>query len=231
MRKRLRLSALSQLGLALCLLAFLAGEANADLSVSNIGLYGGGTTPIDPNTTIVEVQFTGSSGVWVYGDAQTATNWTNPNGSSIPLYCIDLTHDNFLGSSYQLTTWTNPNSFSSDALNRVAWAADNAGLAGYGPAAAQLLIWSIIDPNFTVINWNGDSALQAAYNNMVTAMSTGYNSHTNYSASFFDAVHQPSGDNQDLVVGAPEPSTLMIASLGAVGLIAYGLRRRRRATA
>jgi MYXO-CTERM domain-containing protein len=230
MIKPLRFSVLSHLGLAFGLLALLAGEVKADLTVSNIGLYGGGSTPIDPNTTIVEVQFTGNSGVWVYGDAQTATNWTNPNGSSIPLYCIDLLHDNILGSSYQLTTWTNPNSFSSDALNRVAWAADNANPAGYGAAAAQLLIWSTIDPNFKVINWNGDTALQSAYNNMVTAMNTEYNSQTNYSASFFDAVHQPSSDNQDLVVAAPEPSTMVIAGLGAVGLIAYGRRRRRRAT-
>jgi hypothetical protein len=222
MRARLRLSVLLHLGLTLSLLALLAGEVRADLNVSNIGLYGGGSTPIDPNTTIVEVQFTGSGGVWVYGDAQTATNWTNPNGSSIPFYCIDLSHDNILGSSYQLTAWTNPNSYSCDALNRVAWAADNASLAGYGPAAAQLLIWSIIDPNFSVINWNGDSALHTAFNTMVTAMNTEYNSHTNYSASFFDAVHSPSTDNQDLVVGAPEPSTMLIGGLGAVGLIAYG---------
>jgi PEP-CTERM motif len=229
MRAPIRLFVLSHFGLTLGLLALLTGEVNADIAVSNIGLYGGGSTPIDPNTTIVEVQFTGSSGVWVYGDAQTATNWTNPNGSSIPLYCIDLLHDNILGNSYQLTTWTNPNSFSADALNRVAWAADNASLTGYGPAAAQLLIWSMIDRNFTVISWNGESALQTAYNNMVTEMSTEYNSQTNYSASLFDAVHQSSNDNQDLVVGAPEPSTIVIAGLGAVGLIAYRWRRRRRA--
>jgi MYXO-CTERM domain-containing protein len=229
MRKHLRSSLLSRLGLTLGLVALLTGEVSADLAVSNIGLYGGGSTPIDPNTTIVEIQFTGNSGTWVYGDAQTATNWTNSDGSSIPVYCIDLSHDNFLGTSYQLTSWTNPNSFSSDVLNRVAWAADNAGLAAYGPAAAQLLIWSIIDPNFSVINWNGDGALQTAYNNMVTVMSTDYNSHTSYSSSFFDAVHQPSTDNQDLVVGAPEPSTMVIAGLGAVGLVAYGRRRRRRA--
>ena len=147
---------LSHFGLSLGLVALVAGAANADLTVSSIGLYGGGSAPIDPNTTIVEVQFTGSTAVWVYGDAQTATNWTNPGGSSIPIYCIDLTHDNILGRTDQLTSWTNPNSYSSDALNRVAWAADNADVAGYGWAAALLLIWSIIDPSFTVINWNGD---------------------------------------------------------------------------
>ncbi len=151
------LPVLSCLGLTLGLLLLPAGEANADLSVNNIGLYAGGSTPINPNATIVEIQYTGNSGVWVYGDAQTATNWTYPKGSFIPVYCIDLVHDNYLGSSYNLAAWTDPNSFSSDALNRVAWAAENASLAGFGPAAAQLLMWSVIDPKFKVLNWNGDS--------------------------------------------------------------------------
>jgi len=70
---------------------FLTSEVKADLSVNGLGLYDGANAPI------VEVQYTGNSGVWVYGDAQTATNWTFPNGSSIPLYCIDLTHDNTNG--------------------------------------------------------------------------------------------------------------------------------------
>jgi len=218
-------------------LVFPATDANADLSVSNIGLYAGGTTPIDPSSTIVEIQFAANSGIWVYGDAQTATNWTYPNGASIPLYCIDLVHDNYLGSSYNLTTWTNPSSFSSDAVNRVAWAAENASLTGYGPAATQLLMWSVIDPSFKVINWNGDSSLQSAYNNVKIAMAAQYNPNSNYlpQVQFFDAVHQPTSNlNQDLVVGipdpppAPEPSTLVIAVLGALGMIGYGWRRLRR---
>ncbi len=230
------------LGLALGLLLFPASEANADLSVNSIGLYSGGSSPINPSSTIVEIQFTGNSGIWVYGDAQTATNWTSSGGSSIPLYCIDLVHDNYLGTSYNLTTWANPSSFSSDALNRVAWAAENAGLAGYGPAAAQLVMWSAIDPAFKVINWNGDNSLKTAYDNLVTAMNSQYNSQTSYlsQVQFFDAVHQPASNlNQDLAVlvppggltingilvngfTAPEPSTLVIASLGALGLIGYG---------
>jgi len=233
---------LPRFALTLGLLFLLSGKANADLSVNNIELYGGGSSLINPNATIVEVQFTGNSGVWVYGDAQTATNWTNPNGSSIPLYCIDLVHDNYQGSSYNLTTWSNPSSFSSDALNRVAWAAENASLSAYGPAATQLLIWSVIDPNFQVRNWNGDSALQSAYHSVVSAMNSEYNRNTNYlaQAQFFDAVHQPQSYlNQDLAVGvppggfrpngfaAPEPSSLLITGLGALGLIGQGWWGRR----
>jgi hypothetical protein len=124
----------------------VASAVRADLTVNDIGLYGGSSTPIDPSSTIIEIQFTGSSGVRVYGDAQTASNWTNPDGSFIPLYCVDLVHDNFLRSSYDLTTWTNPNSFTADALNR-AWTVVNTSAAGYGPAASQLLVWSAIQPN------------------------------------------------------------------------------------
>ncbi len=236
MRRLCHSPVLPCLGLTLGLVLLAASDANADLSVNNIGLYGGGGTPIDPNSTIVEIQYTGNTGSWIYGDAQTAANWTYPGGSSIPLYCIDLAHDNYLASSYQLTTWTNPNLFSSDAINRVAWAAENASLSGYGPAATQLLIWSLIDPNFKVINWNGDSSLQSAYNAEASAMNSHYNPNINYlpQVQFFDAVHQPASNlNQDLVVGipdppsAPEPSTLVIASLGALGLIGYGWHRRR----
>ncbi len=81
---------LPRLGPALGLLALLASEVKADLTVNGLGLYDGANAPI----VEIQSQSTGNSGVWVYGDAQTATNWTFPNGSSIPLYRIDLTHDN-----------------------------------------------------------------------------------------------------------------------------------------
>jgi MYXO-CTERM domain-containing protein len=246
MRSPSQLPVSSCLGLALGLLLFPASEARADLSVSNIGLYTGGSTPIDPNSTIVEIAFTGNSGIWVYSDAQTASNWTYSGGSSIPLYCIDLAHDTYLGSTYKLTNWTNPNSISADALNRVAWAVENASAAGYGPAAAQLLSWKMIDPNFQVINWYGETAIESAYNTLVSSMSSHYNSGTSYlsQAQFFDADHQPSTANQDLAVwippgglningiplgpfSSPEPSSLVVAGFGALGLVGYGWRRRR----
>jgi len=223
--------------LALGFLVFLTTEASAGSVVQNIGLYDGGNAPI------VEIQYTGNSGVWVYGDAQTATNWTYPNGSYIPLYCIDLNHDNYLGSSYQLTAWTNPNSFSSDAINRVAWAVDNTALAGYGPAATQLLIWSVIDPNFSVINRNGNTgagSLEAAYNALDAKMIADYNPATSYLAgvSFYDAVHQPAGNNQDLAMdpnynpfgiqSVPEPASIVTASFGILSLVLLVWFRRVR---
>jgi len=233
MRRRLRLLGLPRLGLALGLLALLASEVKADLTVNGIGLYNGASAPI------VEIHYTGNSGVWVHGDAQTATNWAFPNGSSIPLYCIDLTHDNAVGDSYALSPWSNP-SFStsrfSDAANRIAWAIENGGLSGLGTAATQLLIWSISDKGFSVIDWNGSSALRTTYKGLVRELgspSAGYNSNTNYlpGVEFLSAVHDPTNTlYQDLAVAipVPEPSTLAIATLGALELIGYGWRRRAR---
>jgi hypothetical protein len=212
------------------LLATLSSAAKADVWANNVGLYNGGPSPINPNSTIVEIKFTGNSGVWVYGDAQTASNFTS-NGSSIPLYCIDLNHDSNVGSSYRLTAWTNPNSYSASTLNKVAWAMENAGSAGYGPAAAQLLIWSFLDANFQVINWNNENALLSAYSNLVGKMAVRYDANASYMgyAVFYNAIHQPQINmNQDFGLAVPEPSSVVIAGLGAAGLIGYRWRRRGR---
>jgi hypothetical protein len=213
------------------LVLLLASEVRADLSVNNIGLYDGASAPV------VEIQFTPNNGVWVYGDAQTASNWKNPDGSSIPLYCVDLTHDNAVGDSYKVNPWSSPtfsNSAYSDAANRVAWAIENGGVSGLGPAATQLLVWSIIDKTFSVINWNGNNALKATYNNMIGQLNnsvTGYNQDQNYlgGVEFLSAVHDPTNTlYQNLAVAVPEPSTLLIAALSAAGFIGYGLQRRVR---
>jgi len=218
--------------LAFGFLVLLTSEVSAGSLVTNIGLYDGGNAPI------VEIQYTGNGGTWVYADAQTATNWTTPNGSHIPLYCIDLQHDNYLGSSYQLTAWTNPNSFSSDSLNRVAWTIHNTIPAADGPAASQLLIWSVIDPNFSVINWNGNTgpgSLEAAYDTLADRMNADYNPQTDYlpGVAFFDAVHQPqSYMNQDLAMDpAPEPASIVTGSIGALSLVILVWFRRARSAA
>jgi hypothetical protein len=236
MRRRLRFFGLPRLGLALGLLALLASEVKADLPVSDIGLYDGSNAPT------VYITYTGSVGsVDVYADPQTATDpkWQS-NGSPIPLYCIDTVHDNYLGTSYQVNVESSPPTFSTTpvnaaaAANEVAWALEIAGNTVNDRAATQLFIWKVIDPSFSVTNWNGNTStapgsLQADYNGLVSL--TGYNSNTNYlpGVEFLSAVH----DNtlyQDLAfaIPAPEPSTLTIATLGALGLIGYGWRRRAR---
>jgi PEP-CTERM motif/Thioester domain len=231
-------------GLTMGLLAILAGEANADLTVNNIGLYDGTS-----NAPTAYISFTGSGGsIDVYADAQTATNWTFSNGASIPLYCIDLIHENVVGDTYNVKPETNP-TFSTtpgftDAANRVAWAIETAGSTADDRGATQLLIWSIVDNSFSVTNWSGNTTMQTEYNTLVTEMgnsSSGYNSRVNYlsGAEFLGAQHDSTNTlYQDLALAvpggiqitalAPEPSTLMIAGLGALGMIGYGCRRRAR---
>jgi hypothetical protein len=219
------------LGLALGALAILASEAKAGLSVNNIGLYDGKS-----NAPTAWVSYTGSKGfVDVYADPQTATNWVS-NGQAIALYCIDLIHANTLGVSYAVNptsnpTWSTPPRFT-DAANRVAWALENVGSSANARGATQLLIWMILDKNFTV-NWaaTNNAGLHAAYTSAITQMTSAYNAHKNYvaGAEFLSAVHDPTGTlNQDLAFAVPEPSTLVVAGLSALGFIGYGLRRRAR---
>jgi len=226
------------LGLTLGLLLLPASEANADLSVNNIGLYDGTS-----NSPTAYISYTGSGGsIDVYADPQTATNWTS-NGSPIALYCIDMVHENALNDTYNVNpfnpTFKTTSSYS-DAANRVAWAMENAGSTAIDRGATQLLIWSIIGPGFSVTNWNGNTGLQTTYNTLVTQMNSAYNKNANYlpGAEFLGAVHDgilyqdlalaTDAGVTPLTAHAPEPSTLLIAGLGALGFIGYGWRRRAR---
>jgi PEP-CTERM motif len=227
-------------GLTVSLFLFTARCAHADLPVSNIGLYDGSSAPT------VYITYTGSTApVDVYADPQTATNanWQS-NGSPIPLYCTDTVHDNYLGSSYSVNVESSPY-FSTTPANRltvaqaanlVAWALENAGNTIDGRAATQLFIWSVLDKNFSVTNWNGNTSLESTYSTLGSDAGSAYNPGVNYlpGAVFLGAVHD-GNLYQDLAYAppglsitsiAPEPSTFLIAGLGAVGMIAYGWRRR-----
>jgi hypothetical protein len=229
-------SVLVRLGLVSAALMVLSSGARASQTLNDIGLYDGSSAPT------AYITFTGAGGTYVdvYADPQTATNWTNPNGSLIALYCIDTIHENTLGSSYTVNQMTPPPTFSTtssytDAGNRVAWILANTGTTALSRGAAQLLIWDVIDENFGV-NWSDPSTagLEAAYNSLMSEMNSSYNPNFNYMGvvDFWAAVHSPNSiDNQDMAdfVGAAPSSVALLAS----GILAFGgfyfVRRRREA--
>jgi hypothetical protein len=224
-------------GMTLALLGPLGGEAKADL-FEGIGLYDGGSAPI------VSIQYTGTGGqvvtASVYADPQIAVgDGKNNMGTYVPIYCIDLVHDNYLGSSYTITPWSSPNITSK---NEIAWLAENAAQnadSSVNPvdyrAATQLAIWKLLDPvNFGF--WGGDSTLSTLYTSLLN--SSAYNPNFNYvpGANFF-AAHHDGVLYQDLVgawgppslgplFSLPEPSTFAISGIGALGMLVFGLRRR-----
>jgi hypothetical protein len=228
--------------LAVGLLAMLSGQACADVTLNVTGLYNDGW-----GFPIVQIEYTAKGGgptqAWVYDDPQVVAGMVDSKGNPLPFYCVDLWHDNYLPDTYQATLGPPPTfattSAYSDAANRVAWAIESASLTGYGPAATQLLVWSIIDKDFSVFNWNGyDSgpgSLKDTYDTLVgelTDSTKGYNPKTDYlgSVMFFNAIHDTNDSlYQSLACPAPEPSSLVVASFGILALV--GLSQLRRSPA
>ncbi len=219
----------------------LTGAAHAgSLSLSPIALYDGSNSP---QVTISYISANGGSqvtGVNTYADPQVSGGTTSPL-----LYCVDLWHDNPVGGTDSLTTQTSGNMLSftntstfSDVENRVAFLLTEAQSTIDERAAVQLAIWDTIAnkvPNggtgfgFTVTS--GDSTtISNDYNSLINWSTNGYNSGVDYSATFYVST----SGNQNMVEGGsgdfngasvPEPSSLILGALGAIGLAGFYRRR------
>lgn len=227
----IRVLGASPIGLALAVLILGSAQSKADISAT--------LTMFDSPTPTVSIQHTKADStlttVRVYAGAQKATAL-----GSTPVYCIDLIHDNYVPVTYNVTPGT-PN-LAAGILNQIAWVVKYAdtNYAGVGDvngrSASQLVIWDILDPNFQVTNWESNSGLQSAFNTLggIMAGPGGYDQNQNYTSGvqFYLATNHGANGNlyQDLVIGVvpvvPEPSTMAIAGLGALGTVGYGLRRR-----
>lgn len=126
--------------------------------------------------------------------------------------------------------------------------------------ALQLAIWHLIDKNFTVTSWPSDTTLYNDYKaitgfngstysgGLLGGVSTsaitgssigGYNSGLVYSGAQVLVLNQSFQSGQNVISWqhgitissiAPEPSSLVIGGLGALGFIGYSLRRRFRSS-
>ena len=124
---------------------------------------------------------TGSNSGQTYADPQVMPGTTTPL-----YYCIDLWHDNNLGSTYTITpvssiSFANTSTFS-DVDKRLAWLVNQPQNTVDQRAAVQLAMWYTID-NKGFSYTGGDSTLRTDYNALIGF--AGYNPTATYGAQFW----------------------------------------------
>jgi hypothetical protein len=225
---------------AALVLVSLARVAEAG-QLTDLQLYDGTS-----NSPVVTVSYSNADG----SGQNSVQTWADPQvsgGTNAPIYyCIDLWHDNYLGSTYTFVP-TSSRSYAtssfSDVDNRLAWLVNQAQGTVDERAAVQLAIWYTVDnlpsQGFAGFSYTGgDSTLRGEYNRLISF--AGYDPAVHYGAQFWAADHDPGNRlYQDLISYAepvnhtsavPEPGALALASLGVVGGLAIYGRRGRKAS-
>jgi hypothetical protein len=213
----------------------LAGPTRADM-ITNLQLYDGSGAP----TAIINYTNANGSGmntVDVYADPQVSYGTTNPM-----FYCVDLWHDNYIGSSYTITPVSSmlfAESKYTDVDNRIGWLLSQNQSTADERAAVQLAIWYTIDnkpTNGFTISSASDMTITNDYDNLIKF--TGYNSSITYDAQFWQATHDSSNtlyqnlvsaDGPDVNINSvPEPNTLVMSfiSVLALGLVHFARAAR-----
>jgi len=213
----------------------LAESASAG-HITNLQLYDGTSGSPTASISFTNADGTGSNSAYVYADPQVSSGTTTPM-----LYCVDLWHDNYLGSTYSITQVAGiPYSSStfSDVDNRIGWLLTQDQSTPDARAAVQLAMWYAIDnkpgPSLNGFSMStSDSTINSDYNQLITF--AGYDSKTVYSADFWQATHDSSNTlNQDLVSAGkgfnissvPEPGSIVLSSMGLMFLVAVRWLRR-----
>ncbi len=204
--------------------------------ITNLQLVDG--TSGSPTVTVyyTNANGSGSNSAYVYADPQVS------NGTTTPMYyCVDLWHDNYLGSTYtinQVSSMAFGDSTFSDADNRIGWLLTQDQSTADERAAVQLAIWYTVDnvhnPSLAGFSFTGgDATLTSDYNTLISF--AGYKPSVNYSADFWQATHDPGNTlYQDLVsapsglitASVPEPGSIVLAGIALLSLAAVSLRRR-----
>jgi hypothetical protein len=218
------------------LTATLAIVCSADGGqITNLQVFDGGGSPT------ATINYTGSDGTgsysaYVYADPQVSS------GTTAPLfYCVDLWHDNYLGSTYTITpvsTMAFANSMFSDVDNRIGWLLSQDQSTAETRAAVQLAIWYTVDnkPDAALNGFSmstSDPTITSDYNQLTSF--SGYDPTQNYQAQFWQATHD-SGNTlyQDLasapgpnfqINSVPEPSSFVMGAGGIFLVVAVYWRR------
>ena len=127
---------------AIALFAAMIGSADAG-QITDLQLFDG--TSGSPTVTIdyTNADGSGNNSAYVYADPQVSNGTTNPM-----YYCVDLWHDNYLGSTYtinQVSSLAFSDSTFSDADNRIGWLLTQDQSTPDARAAVQLAIWYTVD--------------------------------------------------------------------------------------
>jgi Thioester domain/PEP-CTERM motif len=207
--------------------------------ITNLQLYDG--TSGSPTVTInyTNADGTGINSAYVYADPQVSS------GTTVPMYyCVDLWHDNYIGSTYTInpvSTMTFSTSTYSDVDNRIGWLLTQDQSTPDARAAVQLAIWYTMD---NVVNnqlagfsiSTSDSTITSDYNTLISF--AGYHSNVAYAADFWQATHDPSNTLYQNLVSAPssgginvgsvpEPGSLVLTGIGLLSLAGVHFWRRR----
>jgi Thioester domain len=210
--------------------------------ITNLQLYDG--TSGSPIVTVYYSNADGSgrNSAETYADPQVS------GGTTAPIYyCVDLWHDNYLGSSYTITPVAGiayGTSTFADVDNRIAWLLAQPQATVDERAAVQLAIWYTTDnlhtTQFDGFSFTGgDAALVNDYDTLIRF--TGYNPSISYTAQFWDATHDPGNMlYQNMVTAAPrfvfnasvpEPDGRVLAGIGVLAVWGLSCWRRRRIAA
>lgn len=206
-------------------------------SINDLQLYDG-----TKNSPVVTIHYSSADGE----HSLLATTYADPIVSDktvAPLYyCVDLWHENRIGSSYTITPVSKIDYSTSsydDVDNRIAWLLSQDQSTVDARAAVQLAIWYVTDnartDHFKGFSFSGgDRTLKKDYNELLKFH--GYDKSTSYEAQFWAATHDPKGDNQDLVSdqnsispqSVPEPGTGILGLVGVAWAVVVRRWSRRR---
>jgi len=206
--------------------------------ITNLQVFDGGAAPT------ATINYTGADGTasysaYVYADPQVSA------GTTVPVfYCVDLWHDNYIGSTYTITpvsTMAFANSTFSDVDNRIGWLLSQDQSTAQARSAVQLAIWYTVDnkPDAALSGFSmstGDATITSEYSQLISF--SGYDPTKNYQAQFWQATHDAGNTlYQDLASAAgpnfhlnavPEPSSLMTGACGLLFVVGFVSRRRSR---